>query len=171
MRRVFIRRSTWGLCLAGIVSAGVSAAASPSRAETIQFKADLNGSYQVPPSQTSGTGTVTATYDSATKRLSWKGTYSGLSGAATAAHFHGPAAAGANARLVFWISESIGQCSQGECKLSGDTKAQPLTSPFAGSAELTDAQAAELLNGMYYVNVHTNAYPRGEIRGQLLKAP
>jgi hypothetical protein len=31
-------------------------------------------------------------------------------------------ATGANARLVFWISEDIKQCSQGECKLNSDTK-------------------------------------------------
>ena len=112
---------------------------------------------------------MTAIYDPVTKRLAWNGSYSGLSGPATAAHIHGAAAVGANARLVFWISESIGQCSQGECKLNSDTKVQPLTSPFEGSVTLTDTQSAELIAGMYYVNIHTNAYPRGEIRGQLLK--
>src|SRR4051794_14807054 len=103
MTRVFIRRWKLSYCIAGVACAGLLALASPSQAETIQFKADLNGSNQVPPSQTAGTGTVAATYDPATKRLSWKGSYSGLSGPATAAHIHGPAAAGANARLVFWI--------------------------------------------------------------------
>lgn len=156
--------------MVGAVITALLAMASPSRAETMQFKADLQGSNQVPPSQPAGTGTVTATYDSVTKRLLWKGSYSGLSGPPTAAHIHGPAAAGTNARLVFWISENTGQCNQGECKLSGDVKAQPI-SPFEGSTTLTDTQAAELINGMYYVNIHTNAYPRGEIRGQLLKSP
>jgi len=154
-----------------IASAALLAVASPSQADTMQFSADLKGSNQVPPSQTAGTGTVTATYDTVTKRLLWKGSYSGLSGPATAAHVHGPAVAGANARLVFWISENIEQCSQGECKLNSHAKAQPLTSPFEASAILTDTQAAELLGGMYYVNIHTNAYPRGEIRGQLLESP
>ena len=171
MGPVFVRRRTFSYSVIGVAGAGLLAFASPSQAETIQFRADLTGSSQVPSSQTAGTGTVTATYDTGTRRLAWKGSYAGLSGPATAAHIHGPAAAGANARLVFWISENIKQCSQGECKLSGDTKAQPLTSPFEGSATLTDAQAAELLGGMYYVNIHTNAYPRGEIRGQLLKSP
>jgi hypothetical protein len=155
---------------AGVVGLLLLAITSQSAADTVLFKADLAGSNQVPPSQTTGAGTVTATYDSATKRLSWKGSYSGLSGPATAAHLHGPAAAGANARLVFWISENINQCAQGECRLNGDTKAQPLTSPFEGSATLTDSQAAELMTGMYYVNIHTNAYPRGEIRGQLVQS-
>ena len=170
MRQVFIRRSISSYWIVAVVSTAWLAIASPSPAETIQFSTDLKGSSQVPPTQISGTGTVTATYDTVTKRLSWKGSYSDLSGPATAAHIHGPAAASTNARLVFWISANIGQCSQGECRSGGDAKAQP-TSPFEGSAMLTDAQAAELINGMYYVNIHTNAYPRGEIRGQLLKSP
>ena len=168
---MIVRRSMLSYYIAGMVCAALLAVASQSNAETTQFKAALKGSDQVPPSETTGTGTVTATYDSVTKRLSWKGSYSGLSGPPTAAHIHGPAAPGTNARLVFWTSDNIGQCSQGECKLNSDTKAQPLTSPFEGSATLTDAQAAELTGGMYYVNIHTNTYPRGEIRGQLLRSP
>ena len=42
-------------------------------------------------------------------------------------------------------------------------------SPFEGSATLTDAQAAELMAGQWYVNVHTAAHPGGEIRGQVVK--
>jgi hypothetical protein len=42
----------------------------------------------------------------------------------------------------------------------------PRASPFEGSATLTDAQAAELLAGQWYVNVHTDANNGGEIRGQ-----
>ena len=170
MHQMFVRRSMLSYCIAGAATAALLAIASPSQAETMQFNADLKGSSQVPPSQTSGIGTVTVTYDSVTKRLSWKGNYSALSRPATAAHIHGPTAVGTNARLVFWISESIGQCSQGECKLNSHTKVEPLTSPFEGSIILTDTQAAELKSGMYYVNIHTNAYPRGEIRGQLLKS-
>ena len=168
---MFARRSILSYCIAAVAGAALLAAAPSSEAETMQFKAELKGSSQVPPSQTSGIGTLTATYDSVANRLSWKGSYSGLSGPATAAHIHGPAAVGTNARLVFWISESVGQCSQGECKLNSDTKVQPLTSPFEGSVTLTDTQTAELIGGMYYVNIHTNAYPRGEIRGQLLESP
>ena len=168
MRQMFVRRSILGY--GGIACLALLAFASRSRAETTQLKADLKGSNQVPPNQTTGTGALTATYDSTTKRLSWGGSYSGLSGPPTAAHIHGPAAAGTNARLVFWISENIGQCSQGECRSNSDNKAPPLTSPFQGSATLTDAQAADLMAGLYYVNIHTDAHPRGEIRGQLVRS-
>ena len=71
-----------------------------------------------------------------------------------AAHFHGPAEAGKNAGVQIWISE----------------KGKPFESPFKGSAKLTDAQAADLMNGQWYVNIHTKANPGGEIRGQLVKS-
>jgi CHRD domain len=154
-----------------VVLVGLLTFVSPGAAEMTQFKADLTGSDEVPPNQASGTGRVTATYDTATKILSWNGSYSGLTGPATAAHIHGPAAAGANARLVVWISENIGQCNRGECVSKADAKTPPMASPFQGSAQLNDAQVSELMAGMFYVNIHTHAYPAGEIRGQLVKAP
>ena len=76
--------------------------------------------------------------------------YSGLSGPATAAHFHGPAEAGKNAGVAVAIPNAT-------------------SSPVDGSATLTDAQAADLVAGKYYINVHTAANPGGEIRGQVTK--
>ncbi len=123
----------------------------PVRAETVIFKAELKASSQTPPNDSKGTGSVTATYDTNSKVLSWKGTHSGLTGNATSAHFHGPAEAGRYAGVAIWIS----------------TKATPLPASFEGQATLTDAQAADMMAGLWYVNIHTAAYPGGEIRGQL----
>ncbi len=166
----FCRRLALSCGAGGIAFAMLLAFVLASRAETVLFKADLKGSNQVPPNQTTGIGTVTATYEPATKQLSWNGSYSGLTGPATAAHIHGPAAVGANARLVVWVSDNMGQCSQGQCKSKIDSK-PPLTSPFRGSATLSDEQVSELMAGMYYVNIHTDSYPGGELRGQLVKVP
>jgi CHRD domain-containing protein len=58
----------------------------------------------VPPNDSKGSGSVTATYDTASKKLSYKGSYSGLTGPATAAHFHGPAEAGNNAGVQIPVS-------------------------------------------------------------------
>ena len=115
-----------------------------------KMKATLDGKSEVPPNASAGTGTADIDYDPATKKLSWKLTYSGLSGAATAAHFHGPAEAGKNGGVAVAIPNAT-------------------SSPAEGSAMLTDAQAADLTAGKYYVNVHTAANPGGEIRGQVSK--
>jgi len=155
MRPTFVRRSVLGFGLGG-AAALVLGSGSRSYAATMEFKADLKGSSEVPPNRSTGTGSVTATFDPATKQLTWNGTYSGLTGPATAAHIHGPAEPGKNAGVLVWLSDH-------------DTKAHPFTSPFKGSATLTDAQASDLQNGLLYVNIHTAANPGGELRGQLVK--
>jgi len=123
--------------------------AGPAFAEKVALKAQLNGTSEVPPNTSPGTGTADIVFDTATKTLTWKLTYSGLSGPATMAHFHGPAEAGKNAGVAVAIPK--------------------IDSGSEGSATLTDTQAADLLAGKYYVNVHTKADPGGEIRGQVTK--
>jgi hypothetical protein len=122
--------------------------AGPAFAE--KLKATLDGKSETPPNTSAATGKADIDYDAATKKLSWTLTYSGLSGPATAAHFHGPAEPGKNAGVAVAIPNAG-------------------TSPVTGSATLTDAQAADLEAGKYYVNVHTAANPGGEIRGQVSK--
>jgi hypothetical protein len=156
MRQTFDRRSILGYCAGGGAMAALLSFASPSYAKTMQFKADLKGSDEVPPNSTTGTGSLTATFDTDTKALTWKGTFSGLTGAVTAAHFHGPAEPGKNAGVAVFIKPK-------------DQK-DPLASPFEGSATLTDAQVAELMDGRWYANLHTAANPGGELRGQVVKA-
>jgi hypothetical protein len=153
MRQTFSRRSVLGYAAGSAAGAVLLSSAQPSQAAPMKFKADMNAASEVPPTTSSGKGTLTASYDPATKMLTWEGSFSGLTGPATAAHFHGPAETGKNAGVAIWISE----------------KGQPFTSPFKGSATLTDAQAGDLEKGMWYVNVHTDANKGGEIRGQVVK--
>jgi hypothetical protein len=115
-----------------------------------KMKATLDGKSEVPANASAGKGTAELDYDPASKKLTWKLTYSGLSGPATAAHFHGPAEAGKNAGVAVAIPNAT-------------------ASPAEGSATLTDAQAADLVAGKYYINIHTAANPGGEIRGQVMK--
>jgi hypothetical protein len=153
MDQKFSRRSVLGYAAGSAAGAVLLASSTPSQAAPMKFKADMSAANEVPPTASSGKGTLTATYDPATKVLTWEGSFSGLTGPATAAHFHGPAEAGKNAGVEIWISE----------------KGQNLTSPFKGQATLTDAQADDLMKGMLYANVHTEANKGGEIRGQVVK--
>ena len=136
------------IMLATLALGTAIAFAGPAFAE--KLKATLTGASEVPANTSAGKGTADIDYDAATKKLSWKLTYSGLTGPATAAHFHGPAEAGKNGGVAVAIPGAT-------------------SSPAEGSATLTDAQAADLLAGRYYVNVHTAANPGGEIRGQVTK--
>ena len=133
------------LALAGAL-ASVLVATSAS-AEMLAFKADLKGASEVPPTDSAATGTATVDVDTAPKELKWTIQYSGLTGNATAAHFHGPAAVGENAGPAVDISGKI----------------------ESGSATVTDAQIADLQAGKMYINIHTAKFPDGEIRGQVSK--
>jgi hypothetical protein len=119
-------------------------------AETVTFKANMTAAQEVPANDSKGTGNAEISYDTGSKMLTWTVNFSGLTGPATVAHFHGPAEPGKNAGVAVLI---------------GNTP----TSPAKGSATLTDAQAADLMGGRWYVNVHTADHRGGEIRGQVMK--
>ena len=145
-----MRRNLTSAALAGLTFAVLAVVAAQASAETISLKADLTAASTVPPNDSKGTGVADVKYDTASKMLTYTVTFSGLSGDSTAAHFHGPADAGANAGVAVPIKGKA--------------------SPMEGSATLSDAQSTDLLAGKWYVNVHTGANPNGEIRGQVLKA-
>ncbi|MGV0960650.1 MAG: CHRD domain-containing protein [Limnohabitans sp.] len=127
----------------------LSACGSMKASNTMAFTAKLSGTHEVPANGSAGTGTVDATLDKSSHVLTWTVTYAGLSGPVKAGHFHGPAAAGANAGVALGFSG-------------------PVESPIKGSATLTAAQAAEVMAGQWYVNLHTAANPGGEVRGQVM---
>ena len=121
-----------------------------AHAATTTYKANLGAATEVPPVQAAGKGSAQVNVDTATKQISWRVEYTGLSGPAAAAHIHCGAAAGANAGVAVPLG-------------AGPTAA----SPIQGSGTMTDAQMADLTAGKCYVNVHTEANKGGEIRGQL----
>jgi hypothetical protein len=136
-----------------IVAAAVFALVSTAvHAATINLKADLKASAEVPPKDSAGTGTLTATLNTETNELKYHVEFSGLTGPVVTAHFHGPAAAGANAKPQIPI------------------KTSSIASPIEGKGTVTPEQAKDLLDGKWYFNLHTAANPGGEIRGQVLKA-
>jgi len=135
-----------------VIAAGL-AFASANAAEH-KLKAALDAKQEVPANTSTGRGVAEFIVNDTTKEVSWKVTFEGLTGPASAAHIHGPADAGANAGVI----QSV-----------GGANGAPTKSPLEGKATLTDPQIADILAGKTYVNVHTIANRGGEIRGQITK--
>jgi hypothetical protein len=130
-----------------IAIAAMLAMPASAMAEMVKMKADLKSSEEVPPNDSPGSGTAEVTLDTDANKVSWKITHEGLTGDATAAHFHGPAKVGENAGPIVDIS----------------------TNMMEGAADVTAEQLQMIREGNTYLNVHTAQYPDGEIRGQVLQ--
>lgn len=140
--------TTLGLLAAALTLGGCS---TPVASTKVAVSAKLSGAAEVPANASTGSGTLDATFDKQTNLLNWTVSYAGLTGPVKAGHFHGPAMAGQNAGVALGFSGAM-------------------DSPIKGSATLTAAQAADLLAGKWYVNLHTAANPGGEVRGQATAA-
>ena len=128
--------------LASLTLGAAVAFAGPAFAD--KMKVVLDGKSEVPANTSAGKGTADIDYDAASKKLSWKVTYSGLSGPATAAHFHGPAAAGA-------IGINI------EDGLSGGKR--QLVSPEQHAAKIKAVRdAAQKLGVHLFINARTDPF-------------
>lgn len=111
--------------------------------------ASLAGSKEVPPTPSAGSGSVEGVINMASRELRWNIKCQGLTGPVTAMHFHGPATEAQNAAVVVPMP--------GGCDGQGTT----------GKMVITQNQLADMLAGKWYVNVHTDRFPKGEIRGQV----
>lgn len=116
---------------------------------TVTFQATLTGASETPANGSTATGSATFTYNTVTYILSGSVYFSGI--IPTAAHIH-KGAVGVAGGVIFPLGSV------------------PMTSPISFTSVPLDAtQRADLLANLYYVNIHSTAYPGGEIRGQLLQ--
>lgn len=117
--------------------------------EGTRFTATLNGASEKPTSTTStATGEFVGVMDPATKMLSYTVTYEGLS--PVAGHIH---------RIT--SDDGTGP---------PDIMFTDLKSPITGTTPaLPQSKIDSMAAGQYYVNLHTEAYPKGEIRGDVSK--
>jgi hypothetical protein len=130
-----------------------------AKADTITFTAVLSGANEVPPRQSNGTGAATVTLDDVTGKGTLTVGFTGLSAAVTGGHIHCCAGTNANGPVIVGFDSSL-TLTQG-----GTTGA---LANF--SFTLTPDQITAMKNGLTYVNIHTSAFPGGEIRGQLIAA-
>ena len=98
-----------------------------------------------------GTGTASITLDTDTNQFTWDISWSDLSSAPTMMHFHGPALPNQNTGV------------QVDTGVDGP--------PDVGNTNLNAGQVADLLAGLWYLNLHTDDFDGGEIRGQVVPEP
>jgi hypothetical protein len=131
-----------------------SACTPATSSDEVKYEVQLRSENNVPtPLTNEGTGTLNATYNKSTKVLNYTLTWNLTRGNATAAHFHGPAPATANAgiRVPIFTTAQTGN-----------------TGTFTATATLTADQETELLAGNWYCNLHSNQFPAGAMRGQMI---
>lgn len=116
------------------------------RGQVVSHVADIDAAQEVPPTGTAGRGFGLFTIDTRANTLRYYIAYTGLSSAETAAHIHGYSAHGANSAVVHQL---------------------PAGSPKVGVWNYLESVEKNILRGLTYVNIHTAAFPAGEIRGQV----
>jgi hypothetical protein len=138
-----VRKLVLALVCASVALTVVAlAAAKPAE---VMVGAKLDAMQEVPHAMSKGTGTFTA--DIAGSTLTWRLTFSHLTGAATAAHIH----VGKKGKSGNVLIPLCNPCKTGQ----------------KGSMKISKMAADEIERGITYVNVHTKRYVNGEIRGQL----
>jgi hypothetical protein len=145
---------TTGLVLAMLLS-------MPATAWAIQvFEAILTGSQETPPNNSPGTGISIVSLNDLQTQLTVSLTFTGLVAPETAAHIHGPAAPGLPAQVLYPLM-----------LVNPDNQVITLINNPNGSGLTIPQQISDLDSGLFYVNVHSTAFPGGEIRGQLSPVP
>lgn len=118
---------------------------------SVSAAATLDAGQETQEVTSEGAGTFEGTFDKTTGELTFKLEWNGLTGPPSMMHFHGPAVAGADAGVKIGITDFP--------KDASGSVSQTVT--------VAEVDRADLLAGKWYVNIHTEAYGAGEIRGQV----
>ena len=135
-------------------------------AQAQNFTVTMDGA-QEPGGGGTGSGSGTLTLNTTLDTLTFNNiTFSGLSAVSLASHIHGPAAQGVNASVLYNLG------------LGGFVTLGSTSGSFNGTLQLVTlgtltvpTQISQLESGLWYMNIHDNPFPAGEIRGQILPVP
>lgn len=109
------------------------------------------GTEAVPANDSAGFGAITAVYDDESNQLYYEFEWElGGEALATAVHFHGPALRGENAGVLIDLGPISGHSGK-----------------ESGVVVLTEDEELDLKAGLWYINIHSDAFPAGELRGQM----
>lgn len=164
------------------LAAGLLAAPLAAQAAVLSFGVTLSGPAEDPPNASPGTGTGTIVLDTTAHTLSVDVTFSGLTAPTTAAHIHCCTAtpfsgiAGVATQVPTFAGFPLGVTGGTYSHVFDTTLAATWNPAFVTANGGTPlgaeaALAAGLLAGRAYLNIHTEAFPRGEIRGFAVPEP
>jgi CHRD domain-containing protein len=112
------------------------------------FTISLDGAQETPPNGSTSSGMGAFTLDDATGIATYNFTHNCCASGEIGAHVHGPAGPGVPAGIIYGLPGG--------------------TTVMNNSPVLTPAQQADMLSNLHYANIHSTAFPGGEIRGQIL---
>lgn len=118
----------------------------------------MTGAQETPPNPSTALGTLEVFYSKAIKVLTYKVTWQGLADTIVGMHIHGLAPIGFATSIVQNILTTKNEAA---FPFRGGT--------YSGTLLVDGSVIKEenLLNGLYYLNIHSKTYPGGEIRGQI----
>lgn len=154
----FLSTLLWSSLFVSVINLGCDKDDNDDKNEDrYEISGAANGANERPdPVTTDGTGNITGTYHLEHNTLEYTVTWSNLSAAPTMMHFHGPADVNTATGVQEPITVPSGAGTSGT---------------VSGTVTLTEEQESDLLDGLWYYNIHTSNFPPGEIRGQVTAEP
>lgn len=173
--------STRGLTNA-CLAAGVVLAGSAANGAMLHYQAFLDGPSESPPNASPGTGFATVDFDTILHTMKIHVTFSGLVGTTTASHIHastavaGTGTAGVATTTPTFAGFPLGVTSGVydnllDLTLASSWNPSYVTANGGTTASAETAFLAGVVAGKAYLNIHTNVFPSGEIRGFLVEVP
>ncbi len=157
--KFYVRAGFLSLKWLAVPLLGASFLVSTARADILTFGVELDGFQEIPPNSSPGVGDAELTLDTSSGYVNIAangGSYADLLGNSSAVSINGPAGYGTNAAVILAL-----------------TLASPGTQSgtFSGNGTLSSANMTAMINTDTYINLRSNVYPSGEIRGQIVLIP